>query len=233
MAALVIPPVKRPAKHPRRQPIVLPPQLDKSCVLCLLPLRDSKWYDYSGKGNHGAIIGATWVGKGRRGPALYFDGIDDYVDCGVHPSLNFGSGDFSVEVWIWGGSMSGNRGIVGKWSGSEGWALITATNGRPFFKVNDGTSQVAIVGNIVLFDIQRWVHVVAVYAGSEAKIKIFEDGSVKEKTITPLGNYDVTNDLWVGAVRNYYPINGMLDEVRIFNRALTADEIRALYELGR
>ena len=55
--------------------------------------------------------------------ALDFDGIDDYVNIPHHNSLNFGSGDFTVEAWVKTSSTK-SQNIVGKYNGSDaGWVL--------------------------------------------------------------------------------------------------------------
>jgi hypothetical protein len=55
--------------------------------------------DRSGKGNHGTLIGPTWV-AGRRGSALSFDQTNDYVRVADHPTLQFGTDDFFIEVLV-------------------------------------------------------------------------------------------------------------------------------------
>src|SRR5208337_5675022 len=55
--------------------------------------------DSSGNGNNGTIYGATWV-TGKYGDALSFDGASNYVSIPYNPIFNFGTGSFSVGVWI-------------------------------------------------------------------------------------------------------------------------------------
>ena len=233
MAALVIPPVKRPARHPRRQPIVLPPQLDKSCVLCLLPLRDNKWYNYSGKGNHGTIYGATWVSKGRWGPALSFDGVDDYVEIAYSQSLN--TPYITVEAWvIYSGSTGAKNPIVARW-GDRSIAvfnLAVNTSDFPQFEARDPNVTTKVVASTPIAQ-DTWYHLVGTYDSSY--VRIYVNGVIAGETSAtgdPL-QQPTSNPVQVGKDQfdNYF--YGIVNEVRIYNRALTADEIRALYELGR
>jgi len=233
MAALVIPPVKRPAKHPRRQPIVLPPQLDKSCVLCLLPLRDNKWYDYSGKGNHGTIYGATWVSKGRRGAALLFDGVDDYTDHGNLPSLGQ---EFTVELWAYRLGSTGSYGTLlgidaDSWSTTGGFMIFDRNDGRIQGRVRNHAddSETAVLLETAVPD-GVWRHYVVTW--NRPLLIGYRNGvQVDSKT----WDHDVGWDTYRLMVGKWFShlFYGLIDEVRIYNRALTADEIRALYELGR
>jgi len=100
MPVITFPPLRSPTPKPLIYPWKQPFSIDPSCDLCLLPIRDDKWYDFSGKGNHGTIEGAIWTAKGRYGPALYFDGINDYATLGNDNSLNVGTGDFTLELFI-------------------------------------------------------------------------------------------------------------------------------------
>ena len=58
-------------------------------------------YDYSGYNNNGTSYGGVTYGvQGKVGNALSFDGSDDYIDCGSDESLAFGTGNFTIGLWI-------------------------------------------------------------------------------------------------------------------------------------
>jgi len=233
MAPLVIPPTKRPSLHPHRQPIILPPLIDKSCILALFPLRDDKWYDYSGYNNHGTIVGATWVSQGRRGPALSFDGVDDYVNLSDAGS-EWDFQTFTVAFWIkttdvsaeimgegtkWRPSINSSGYLVfwirGLKAGADATDTLTSTK-----KINDG----------------KLYHIVCTYDISTLKMKIFIDGELNNEKPTTVEIYasgshnQAIGNGWAGGP---IPVEAIIDEVLIFARVLTADEIKALYELGR
>ena len=94
-----VPPLITPVRKPLAQPRKHPTLLDPSCVAYYDFSRGPKLYDYSGKGNHGTITGATFVSKGRYGPALSFDGADDIINCGNDSSLDLIENDHTIAVW--------------------------------------------------------------------------------------------------------------------------------------
>ena len=57
-------------------------------------------FDGSGMNNHGILYGPTWTPSGKISSGLYFDGINDYVDCGANSSLDISESSISVESWI-------------------------------------------------------------------------------------------------------------------------------------
>lgn len=90
-------PIKEPLKAPVIQPLTQPFQPDPSLVLWLLPQRDNKWYDYSGKGNHGTIHNAVWKPM-PAGVGLYVNGTTAYTDHGAGTSLAIPDA-LTIKVW--------------------------------------------------------------------------------------------------------------------------------------
>lgn len=227
------PPIIIPSIHPPRQPLKLPPRLDPSCVLCLLPISDNKWFDYSGKGNHGAVVGPIKTSKGRKGFGYSFDGSNGYVDCGNAVSFNFTT-KFTVEAWINVNDLSDYRRIVSKFeAGLFPWILTTIPGGEISFQLRpreiDRISSFALTPGI-------WYHVVAVYVASLNQ-DVYINGALSNGTISgdiPASvNVDGSHVRVGSAVTSPYPMDGLIDEVRLYSRALLALEIKDLYEMGR
>lgn len=190
---------------------------------------DGNAQDSSGNGNHGVISGATFV-QGISGQALSFDGLDDYVNMGDNPSLRI-NGPYTVEAWVY--SNQNNLGqIVSKsrLHDLRNYELLWLDegNGGPKIKFEFSINGVTYWTYSQLLKYKEWYYVAGVYDG--AYMKLYVNGN--QVAITPAsGMVDVnTEPLTVGrrsdGIRFF---NGIIDEVRIYNRALTTSEIQTNY----
>ena len=182
--------------------------------------------------NDGTISGATSTTdrKGQTDAALNFNGVDNYVDCGNSASLkNMGSA-VTVAAWAkynaYGGGGQSYSVIVVK--GSPWTFLLENPSNKIRFRVTAGGVD-ANAQDSVAHELNRWYHFVGTYDGEN--IRIYKDGV--QVGITPrtgaLGVNDITAKIGTYQGTNYN-FNGTLDDVRIYNRALSGDEIIALYE---
>jgi len=187
--------------------------------------------DLSGNGNDGIIYGAKCV-DGKFGKALRFDGVDDYVEVPDSPSLDI-TDEITIEVWVKGYGFAGDfRQIVGKSPDTVlrhlnfAYDLRVDKAGPLRFSINNGDWQYVLA----TIEEGKWYHVVGTYDGSE--MRLYVNGELKD-TKSVSGSI-ITNDAPVSIGRlptdDYW--NGIIDEVRIYNRALSEEEIRALYERG-
>jgi len=208
--------------------------------------------DSSGNGNNGVINGATFV-PGVSGQALSFDGVDDFIRAGdiLDSTFTGANSRFTIGAWIKPGAVN-DVVIVAKSADSR-----HAEDQRQFYflfaesKLNfhwdgnlDGSSYRGVIGSSVFSDLNKWYNVVAVYDGTKAvdsRVSLYVNGIAETTTIRlSLGNPssipDGTAQLGIGAAVNSagtlsrYNFNGTIDEVRIYNRALSADEIKAEYD---
>lgn len=189
--------------------------------------------DSSGSANMGTMNGTSyWNSSGKYGPAFSGNGTANYANCGTGTSLNFGTGNFTIAAWVNTTDTTTNdwKGIVGKWStGSAGYFLqyypLTGTwafgwNGSTFLNPVKNISD----GN--------W-HFIAAKRTSTTSAELWIDGSfVAINSALPSGSSDTTEALNIGrlnaSIGRY--LNGSIDEVRIYNRALPPIEILSLYE---
>ncbi len=187
--------------------------------------------DSSGNGNDGTIYGATWT-TGISGKALSFDGVDDYVDLGN--ALNFGTSDFSVEAWIKveGDSIKSYQTIISDDYGP--WTLysfeVRESDGHPFIVLRDNEKDGLVSEGSVSLRDNKLHHIVAVRDGTRAYLYV--DGSfVDSDENENLGAIDSGHNDWIGyKPDNNGAFNGIIDEIRIYNRALSAEEIKAHYD---
>jgi len=178
-------------------------------------------------GNHGTLIGdPTWVDDPNRGWCLSFDGDGDYVDVGEDPSLTFTEA-ITVACWIKVRQFDRNwNAVITK---GDDWVLArTRDDDRLAFLclglVGGGWPEV-YSDNVNDDD---WHHIAGVYDGSE--LFIYRDGNnINSKSVRGSLNSKWSRVLIGenGQAKNRF-WNGCIDEVRIYNRALTADEIVAL-----
>ena len=185
-------------------------------------------YDSSFYNNHGTIYGATWT-DGKFGKALSFDGVDDYVDCGNDTSLR--PSRITYEAWFKANSVSGRYTILrGSHNGDvalciEDGAVKGQIDADPSNPTWNFVSYSPIYENI-------WYHAVLTWDGTYARLYV--NGELKDTDSTHPGDirWSDTDGTIIGMSRPsslQYPFNGTIDEVRIYNRALSENEIKMLY----
>lgn len=189
--------------------------------------------DSSGNGNTGYLNGftSTTTTTGKLGQALEFDGVDDHVSNSNSSTFNLETN--SVSVWFK-TTGSGFARIVTKLNQSSTrmpFEIRRNTNNTIQYTIFNGTA-VAVNSDTTLNDGQ-WHHAVGTRVKGGA-LKLYIDGVLQsdQKTDT-LGDTTVSSDLSIGAREDgANPFDGTIDDVRIYNRVLSADEITHLYGLG-
>ena len=194
--------------------------------------------DSSGNGNDGIIYGATWV-DGKFGKGLSFDGVDDRVKL-PYTVIN-GLVDVTSEFWI--KTTDNEAGIItGANSNQNNEYLIFwnyGTETRPHSKPHIKGKYHHITPINTITD-DNWHHFASVRSGSE--ISVYVDGKFQGVwTNAPTGNLIIDqNGLWIGGEQDLVgggwdkseQFDGILDEVRIYKHALSAEEIKELHEQG-
>lgn len=184
--------------------------------------------DRSGNGNTGTIKGARWVRSGA-GHALQFDGLDDYVDCGAGPSLDL-TGPLTMQLWAQPTAANrGEPGIAGK--GFESYAITYY--GNAYFYISSGGNNVSGPTKI-----NSWTHLAATFDGTimrfyvngqEMKISPSKFPTVKSGRKFTLGCIFGDEAAADPNVRNTAFFPGLIDDVRVHNRALNQREILQTY----
>jgi hypothetical protein len=192
--------------------------------------------DSSGKGNTGTIAGAIRTASGYlTGNGLSFDGVDDYVNLGP---MNIPGSAMTIACWVkfdafTTGSSRDDR-IISKSTGvneqDHYWMLSTIASGtgtrlRLRLKTATTTTLIASSGNIVT---GQWYHAAATYDG--ANMRLYLDG-VLVGTLAKTGAIaqSASVNAWIGRNPNGYgPMDGTMDDVRIYSSALTLAQIQSL-----
>ena len=185
--------------------------------------------DASGSGNNGTLTNGPKWASGKVGGALQFDGVDDYVDAGANSSTNI-TGAITIEAWIYLRSYDVDyRTIVGK--SAQNWFRVEESPGNLRFYLYQGAvwKNISSTENI---NLNTWYHVVATYDNSTGKL--FINGLDKSGASSLLGGGADSSSgiLYISRSSGIGPWDGLIDDIRIYNRALSATEIRYHYNRG-
>ena len=193
-------------------------------------------YDHTGNQKHGDVNGASWnlIPVPGDNNSLSFDGVDDYVNVSNASSLNI-NGNVSISAWVNFSNFDNDLACVMSKAGSgNGGYHIEKTPGANSLSLwieNGDDGPIGVTTNVL--DADTWYHIVGTNDGTTSKIYV--DGSLINSV--SMGNpgggegdfkigYNSDN---VGSARYWH---GNIDEVAIWDGALTADEITALYNTG-
>lgn len=189
----------------------------------------------------GTLTNGPGVVMGRLGPALEFDGVDDYVDMGDPSSgiLDFGaSQNFAIAVWVQ-SSQPGTSGqfpnVIEKNGGASDTGYRIILHSEDTFPKWYGSIAVSgtwynVEGRTDVAD-GNWHHLVLIRNGST--LYSYEDGILADTASA--SNASIANAVTLRLGRSHYGspwdywYDGLIDDVRIYNRALTNGEIASLY----
>jgi hypothetical protein len=189
--------------------------------------------DSSGNGYDGTAIGEPNYGPGFVGSAMEMDGSDDNVELPIGPAISTMT-DMTISTWV-------------NWNGDNIWQRICDFgNGTPTYificpRVNTGQLRVAIkVDNSAEQVAQApfgvpmgsWCHIAAVINATDMTMSLYFNGELvgirEGLTLLPMDMGDTPQN-YIGKSQWPDPLfNGSVDEFRIYDAALTADEVRFL-----
>ena len=193
--------------------------------------------DESGNGNNGTVYGATLTGDrfGNSQSAYYFNGTS-YITVKHTASLN--TGLFTISAWVKAhGTGDGYQHIISKSINSGGSLLgyclqyyyLSAEQGNNkygFWTANGSTDNHLLYNNVI---VDSWTYIVGTFNGSN--VKFYINGICVDSAICSVSLTNV--DLHIGNMSdNNNFLTGSIDDIRIYNRALNAQEIQSLYQEG-
>jgi len=194
--------------------------------------------DGSGNELHGTIVGEPAFVEGQVGMALDFDGVDDVVELGMIDVV----GGITLAAWIKPDDFEINDARViskaNEWGGNDHWwmlSTISETSLRFRLKTDDGEQTATLISDPVL-EVGFWAHVAVTWNGG--MMRIYKDGI--EIASQEKGGTAVAVDPSVSAAIGSQPsdafasdparvvkfFDGLIDEVQIYERALSDGEIR-------
>ncbi|GAN31523.1 MAG: hypothetical protein DYG83_18035 [Candidatus Brocadia sp. AMX2] len=197
--------------------------------------------DASGNGNDGAVNGAAWT-TGKSGNGLSFDGINDYVSIS-----RMNHEEISIAAWFYknANDATGVDAIFGGYGWNPSLQLREGFDVR-FYKTAPDTLQFILVtqdgsGNKtqktaikdLVNSVGGWYHVVGTYNKATGKQMLYVNGQLANTRTHPAGNTVVPLTLYsnmrIGHTGFNGYFNGTIDDVRIYKRALTDQEVQDLY----
>jgi len=190
--------------------------------------------------NDGTVYGAIWRRVSPHCSGLSFDGVDDYVEVADNESLHIVK-ELTVAVWVKFNSLGAKDVLCAKFqSGKYDW-LWWVDNTYPdelrFYPGSDSYKGWTTNANL---QTGLWYHAVVVYDGNgstnQEKLRIYINGEAKDMDYygtlsASLPAYSIPVHIGDNPGNPYSPsqLNGLIGEVRIYNRALSGAEISALY----
>ena len=233
------------------------PTIPTNGLVLHLPFNNGSLNDQSGNNNNGVNTGATLTTdrKGIANAAYNFGGFSNknFIKVTNSASLQF-TNEITISLWF---SLNTYAGMTGTGQNATyGTHTLFAKDfdnagfyGRAFADTPTNTMKLDFVGvpgatNFMTFpvlgdmnaNLNKWIHLVHVLGNG--KLKTFKDGVlVMDRTLTTTPNFTDANtkDLYFGCYRGgvWYPLNGKLDEIRVYNRALSDAEVQSIYTVER
>jgi len=200
--------------------------------------------DNSGYGNSGTLYNFAspygWtsetphkiVGSGQGKYALSFDGVDDYVRDSTPTGLNFVStNQITIEAWFKLTGHSAYDGIISINDGSCAYRIMADQNLYPFYDPGAHNDQTVTTYR---FTVNTWYHYAMTVQGGGNAVIYVNGASIHTSSAGVPANLPNGNDILIGTGEGpgTHPTQGLIDEVRIYNTALSLGEIQKHYAEG-
>jgi hypothetical protein len=190
--------------------------------------RGSVVKDQSGNGLDGVIVGgAEWM-EGIRGGGMYFNGVDSYVNLGNNPAFDIVNG-ITLAAWV--APLDVANGQDNEWidKGDHAWALKEKGDGNFEFFIYDGNWFYPWFMMDGSYN-GAWNHFAGTFDGMMLKMYVNGDSvqSMEHEGLIDISTYEVHLGHNSEVVDRFF--EGQLDEVMIYNKALTNEEIKSIYE---
>jgi hypothetical protein len=197
-------------------------------------------------GHNGTLEGAAAFANGESGQGFLFNGVSGGVNLGDVPTFNFTQADsFSIAAWFknFGQTSDGQAIVTLNYNCSPSSQIVAISGpgpdaGKVVFTIRDANGVSTDLFSPAAVTLNQFHYVVAVreVSGASKKLRLYVDGVQADTANDPTtGALSGGDPDWIGR-RNSCPtdwvFNGIIDEVAVFNRALSSDEIAAVYHAG-
>jgi type II secretory pathway pseudopilin PulG len=200
--------------------------------------------DLSGNGNDGIVNGAEWVVTGSECAMEFNHSEGDHISLGNPASLNF-DGEITMMAWVKSIDAGINTTRIVLHHGYD----ASGDNPRVFLQVDyndseyhtgseddNGERHFSLYDFTAGEDFDHWIHVAGVYNSTLGTWEIYRNGVIVDSETAPFGPVIILDKNWsIGSLgpgtTRYF--NGMIDNARIYNRALSETEISSIRELEK
>ena len=197
---------------------------------------DGNASDMSGNGIHGTVFGATLSTdrNGNPSKSYSFDGSNDRI--GLPNTNDLKLQKISLAMWVKFSDVLGGQIISNEPNAAEGFAIDNTSDKKIGFKIMGGVYDNTLTPTDS-FSENSWVFLTATYEGSIKHIYLDGVLSKSENSTVAISYGNTPTQIGTGGFYSIYPnhsnsyFKGSIDEVRIYDRALSADEVQALYDL--
>ena len=193
-------------------------------------------YDRSGNNNTGTLTNGPTRVIGKLGQALSFDGVDDFVDVDTtsNDSLDILSAQsLTLSAWIKTQSAVSSPVIMQRLDGTPYYRLYLLASGKASFALRGAVGGETEISSLGRKDDGTWHHVVGIRDTAQDVMKLYVDGILEANSPDgTVGDLATVTNLVIGTHQATQFFDGSIDDVRVYNRALTPDEIKRLYRIG-
>jgi len=185
--------------------------------------------DYSGNGYNGTVHGPTWSDQGKVGGCYYFGGASDYITMDVPGFFtDISNNDFTISLWLNSANISHDHRVALLAGDGDNFATLFQFGNEIHFGVYEDGVRRAVRSENLSSD--TWYHIVGVWDASEDSLAVYVDGVLNHEIgyrNYPLGSqpgFDIGHG--TASSRFWY---GFVDEVQLYDRALSEDQIYQMY----
>jgi hypothetical protein len=177
-------------------------------------------------GSYNATVNGATYAAGKVGNAFNLDGLDDSISI---PSMSLGN-IFSIELWIYPTSNNNSQNVISNsYNSSSYGALLLDANSRTLYFKQAGWDRVS-TGSNSFSSINSWVHIALTHDGFFTRIYV--NGVLKGTSGAYRMNFNNSLRLGFSTNGSYGYFKGLIDEVSLYGRALSIEEIQAIYNAG-
>ena len=184
--------------------------------------------DASGNGNNGTISGATWTTSGKYGNALMFNGTNALVTVNDSNSLDLTTG-MTLEAWVYPTAVGGWRDVITKGTDDIYHLMGSSDDSTPAL---GGTFSPSVLRGTSSLPLNTWTHLTGTYDGTTMRLYVNGVQVSSQAQTGPIQTSTAALTMGGDALHGQY-FAGLIDEVRIYNRALSVAEIQSDMNTGR